>query len=214
MINSKQKAKEPTRASWPRWSRSCTTSFEDFKSQRESCGRWPCWQLIEMNTNLSRTRHSCHSKNSNSNAIRLLDYLIALKALSPPEWPKDRWPPPPDFQKNNLVEKQEVRVLRRLSQLQSMATKDLVNDTYLKVAKCSITFINIISSSTNIIISSINNIMYGFQMREAVIVFATENKYGAQVYQNPNAITGNDNSNGSTKISRWKLHRGTLRGSR
>ena len=28
---------------------------------------------------------------------------------------------------------QEVRVLRRLSQLQSMATKDLVNDTYLKV---------------------------------------------------------------------------------
>ena len=27
--------------------------------------------------------------------------------------------------------------------------------------------------------------MYGFQMREAVIVFATENKYGAQVRQIP-----------------------------
>ena len=39
----------------------------------------------------------------------------------------------------------EVRVLKRLSQLQSMTMNDLVNDTYLK-------------------------------LREAVIVFATENK--------------------------------------
>ena len=42
-----------------------------------------------------------------------------------------------------------MRILRRLSQLQSMAMKDLVNDTYLK-------------------------------LREAVIVFATENKYGSK----------------------------------
>ena len=48
-----------------------------------------------------------------------------------------------------------------------MATKDLVNDTYLKVAKSPIT----------------NIYMFAFQMREAVIVFATENKYGAQVDQ-------------------------------
>ena len=29
----------------------------------------------------------------------------------------------------------------------------------------------------------------GFQMREAVIVFATENKYGAQVHQRHNTMT-------------------------
>merc|ERR550532_2391662 len=51
------------------------------------------------------------------------------------------------LQKSARELRQEVRILRRLSQLQSMAMKDLVNDTYLK-------------------------------LREAVIVFATENKYG------------------------------------
>jgi len=53
------------------------------------------------------------------------------------------------LQKSARELRQEVRVLRRLSQLQSMAMKDLVNDTYLK-------------------------------LREAVIVFAAENKYGGQ----------------------------------
>merc|ERR1719410_1446071 len=53
------------------------------------------------------------------------------------------------LQKSARELRQEVRILRRLSQLQSMAMKDLVNDTYLK-------------------------------LREAVIVFATENKYGSK----------------------------------
>ena len=38
---------------------------------------------------------------------------------------------------------QEVRVLRRLSQLQNMAMADLVNDTYLKVSQaCGFTFLH------------------------------------------------------------------------
>ena len=36
--------------------------------------------------------------------------------------------------------KQEVRVLRRLTQLQSMAMKDLVQDTYLKLREACISF--------------------------------------------------------------------------
>ena len=36
--------------------------------------------------------------------------------------------------------RQEVKILRRLTQLQSMAMKDLVQDTYLKLCEACITF--------------------------------------------------------------------------
>eukprot|EP00091_Calanus_sinicus_P008634 TRINITY_DN20783_c0_g1_i1.p1 TRINITY_DN20783_c0_g1~~TRINITY_DN20783_c0_g1_i1.p1 ORF type:complete len:109 (-),score=12.24 TRINITY_DN20783_c0_g1_i1:55-381(-) len=44
------------------------------------------------------------------------------------------------LQKSARELRQEVRVLRRLSQLQSMAMKDLVNDTYLKLREAVIVF--------------------------------------------------------------------------
>ncbi len=49
--------------------------------------------------------------------------------------------------------KQEVRVLRRLTQLQSMAMKDLVQDTYLKLREACISF-----SSQNGLMSSAENL--------------------------------------------------------
>jgi hypothetical protein len=49
--------------------------------------------------------------------------------------------------------KQEVRVLRRLTQLQSMAMKDLVQDTYLKLREACISF-----SSQNGLMSSTENL--------------------------------------------------------